>query len=373
MPDGGILDEGADPLVDHFVRLVTEGRGDLARGRHLFTLRALDAMWDPDGVIELPYRPTRNPAAFLEMTFDVAGDVRFGYTLLLQASAESSHRVEARLRSHISRRLNEPWSALVAQLERMRLSNLAAVVSDTILEGLGRPLVSDLPAEIERIQAWMTEEQVARFDRSAFIAGLSFGKVLKLFRWGSRAGSSGREQHPAGGDLRAHLRRKLDVPWEAALVESGASDAHELLAGMPLDVAQLAAASGEVDFAVAYALATDAPVPGREWVAPEPFVAEGHRSEFEFLVGRGSDATGVRRTTRLQRWGASLVFPNSFRVVDERLGTVPGLDGMHAGRDWRGAVGSVSDRLAVLRRRFLERVAARMRPESGRADKDVAA
>lgn len=376
MPHGGILDEGADPLAEHFVRLVTEGRGDLARGRHLYALRALDALWDPTGLIKLPYRPTRNPAAFLEMTFDLVGDVRFGYTLLLVAGAESANQIETRLTSHISERLSEPWPAFVSLLVRMGLPNLARVLSETIHEGLGRRAVSDLPDEIDRVRSWMTERQAGEFDYSAFVAGLPFGRVLTLFRWRrSRLAASGREQHPAGGDLRALLRRKLDSPWERSLLRAGTADAQEFLASWPVDVIQLAATFGDDDFAVAYALATDAPSPGREWVAGEPYVSEHGVPEFEFLSGRGSDAAGVRRATRLQRWGASLVFPRSFRIVDESLRSVAGLEELQAGRDWRSAVESVADLLMSLRRRFLELVAVELRSESEQeaGDKDVAA
>jgi hypothetical protein len=358
MPPGGSGDRRLDLLVEHFSGLVIGGRGDLARGRHLYSLRALDALWDPDGVLRLPYRPSRNPGAFLVMTFDLVGDACYGYSLLLDGGGGASELLATRVSAHVRARMQAPWSRLVAELDRLGLPHLGAMLAGFVPAMLRRSPASGLPAELARLRSWMTPAQTEAFDPEAHMAGLSFATVLRLLGWeGGSSVRSGREQHPTGGDLRAHLRRKLDRPWAAALRLTRHPTWLDVLAGMPVPAEDLAAQRGEHDFAVAYSLATDAPAPGRRWDAPEPFVTEAGREEFAFLTGRGVEEEAVRRATRLERWGASLVFPEAYALVDARLVATPELEPLHAGGRWRAAAVEAEDALAALRREFIQRVA----------------
>lgn len=343
---------------DRFLRWVADGRGDVARGRHLFTLRFLDALWDPVGPLTLPYRPTRNPGAFLAMTFDLVGDARHGYLARLEGEAESGDRLEEEIRQHLHERLAAPWPRLVEDLERLALPHLARVVAETTTEALRRPSVSDFPSELARIASWMTKEQYGLLDVEAYEASLPMHRVLGLLRFAvDDERLSDREQHPTGGDLRRMLRGRLDRAWCLAAKAEGEAGMIDFLASWPIDVTWMASQPGEHDFAVAYALASDAPAPGRLWPAAAPYVRDEEREDFELLAGRGREATWVRRTTRLARWGASAVFPLSFGSLDARLAVEVGLDDFHADGMWRQTVAAVADALEVARRHFLQRVA----------------
>lgn len=361
MPPGGSPDRRLDLLVEHFVGLVTRGRGDVARGRHLYALRALDALWDPDGALDLPYRPHRNPGAFLTMTFDLVGDACYGYSVLIDGAGAASESLVARVSAHLRARLLAPWPRLVAELDRLGLPNLGRMLADFVPALLLRSPSSGLPDELARLTSRMTRAQADAFDPDAYVAGLSFAAVLRLSGWEARPSTrSGREQHPTGGDLRALLRRKLDRPWAAALRRAPAAGLLDLLARMPVPAEDLARSSGDYDFAVAYSLTTDAPAPGRWWDAPEPFVTAADREEFAFLVGRGTEEEAVRRATRLERWGATLVFPEAYALVDTDLTATPALEPLHAGGAWRTVIAESGASLAALRREFTQRVAEEM-------------
>lgn len=361
MPSGGRDGQGLEPLAEHFLGLVAEGRGDLARGRHLYLLRALDALWDPAALIDLPYRPVRNPGAFIAMTFDLVGDARFGYSLALDASAAATHDVRDRLRAHLRARLQAPWQHLVADARLVGVPHLAAMLAAFVPDVLERSPLSRLADELARRTARMTTAQAHAFDRVAFVARLSVAQVLELVGWRASAAANGtREQHPTGGDLRALLRRRLDGPWATALRELQPTDALDVVASMPVPVEQLAGLCDAGDFAVSYALATDARSPGRRWDAPSPFVSDAGRDTFEFFSGRAEGAGSVGRAERLAHWGASLVYPTAYALVDAALQRAAGLEPFHAGGSWRGAVSAWADAVARRRRAFTGRVAAHM-------------
>lgn len=353
------VDDPVAHLADRFFRLVADGRGDAARGRHLYALRFLDAIGRPDHPLHLPYRPTRNPAAFLAMAFDLAGDALHGYGARLESGAQRADAAAEEVRRHLAGRLSAPWVRFMAELERADLGHLAALVRTTVEEALHRPAVSDLPAHLENVASWMTDAQRARFDADAFVRGLPLHEVLRLLRYDAddTAPRAHREQHATGGDLRALVRRRLDRPWRQALQAEERSDAVATLASAPFDVAWLAEASDGEDFAVAFALATDAHAPGRQWPAPVPYVDPEDREGFELLAGRGA-ASAVRREARLRRWGVSATFPAATEVLDERLAArADALPMLHAAAAWRAFVAGHRDVLEVARRRFVQQVA----------------
>jgi hypothetical protein len=351
-------------LGERFVQAVSGGRGDVARGRNLHVLYLLDALWSPSGPLCLQYRPTRDPAGFVAMLFDLVGDARYGYGLHLDASAAHARDVIAEVRRHVKGRLAAPWRSFIELLEESGLQNLADVTAATVVEALQRPAVSDLPAQIEERLQWMTPVQRRRFDVQRFIDALSLGQVLVLLRF--EAGSpklDRREQHPAGGDLRGLLRRNVDATWCRLLACADRDGTVAFLASWPFDVGALADGAEDEDFAVAYALATDAMPPGRLWPAPHPFVRDAERADFEALVGRGPDGATARRSARLRRWGVSGTLPGSVRALDERLDGAPGGEAFHAAGDWQSAVNDARDELEVARRHFVQRVADALRAE----------
>ncbi len=365
MPTVGREDQELELLVERFLGYLTEGRGDLARGRHLHLLRALDALWDPDAVIDLPYRPTRNPGAFLAMTFDLAGDACHGYSLLLDGGGSTTREQLSGIAAHVRARLRAPWPRHVAELRRLGMHHLGAMLEGFVPDVLERSPLSRLPTELARLAGRMTARQASLFDRRAYLVGLPFARVLDLLGWhGERAAPSGREQHPTGGDLRSLLRRRLDAPWAAALRLAPAVGPVAVLATMPTAPERLTEVGGEGDFAVSYALSSDAPAPGRRWPAPAPYVTDDGRDEFEYLTGRGAadDAAdrAIRREIRLERAGASLMFPESYARVDALLETTPGLEPLHAGGSWRELVKARAEELAAARLEFTHRVAEQM-------------
>lgn len=354
------VDEPVARLADRFVRFVAEGRGDGARGRNLYALRFLDVMGRPESALHFPYRPTRNPGAFLAMVFDLAGDALHGYSTRIEGGAEHSVEAADGVRLHLVDRLTQPWGRFVADLEGAGFRHLAGVTCETIVQGLQRPSVSDLPDLLNELESWMTTAQHARFDADRFARELPFHRVLTLLRYdGAKVASAGtREQHASGGDLRALVRRRLDRPWRLAFDHEDVADPIAFLASWPFDITWLADQACDDDFAVAYALATDANRPGRHWAAPPPYVCAEEREGFEALAGRGAAAGTTRRETRLQRWGVSATFPTSIEAVDERLADAAAdLPALHARAPWRQHVARHRDALEVARRRFVQRVA----------------
>jgi hypothetical protein len=346
-------------LADRFVRLVADGRGDGARGRNLYALRCLDAMASPEGPLHLPYRPTRNPVAFLAMVFDLTGDALHGYLARIEGGAE--HEVDAvdGVRRHLAERLAAPSGYFVEELRSAGFDHLADVTHETIAQALHRPSASDLPALLTELRSWMTAAQYARFDAERFVRDLPFHRVLTLLRFdGAENASAGaREQHPTGGDLRALIRRRLDGPWRLALQRAEAGDPIAFLASWPFDIGWLAE-QGDEDFAAAYAVATDANGPGRHWTAHAPYVRDEELMDFASLVGRAATAGAVRRETRLRRWGVSATFPETTRLLDARLvGAASDLPALHAGGAWREHVAAHRDALEVARRHCTQRVA----------------
>jgi hypothetical protein len=352
-----------DPVArfaDRFLRFVTKGRGDGARGRNLYALRCLDAMRNEASQLHLSfsYRPTRNPAAFLALVFDLMGDALHGYLTRLEGGAEHAGAAREVVHRHITQRLEAPWTQLVTELGAAGFDGLANMVTDVIREALDRSAVSDLPAQLTTLRIWMTPTQYAQFDVVAYIRSLPFHRVLTLLRYGAATGA---EQHSTGGDLRRSLRERLDAPWSAALAGEGTDEPLAFLAAWPFDVGWLADESDGGDFAVAYALATDAKRPGRVWAAPAPFVRDDEREAFESLVARGAQESAARRELWLQRWGVSATFPATTATVDAQLAAAATtLALLHAGGDWRLLVAD-RDALEVARRHFLQRVADALR------------
>jgi hypothetical protein len=363
---------GVDALVTRCFRLVADGRGDVARGRNVFVLRFLDALWDEEGPLSVPYRPTRNPAAFLVMVFDLVGDAAHGYLARLERDPQPAAS-EAAIREHLRARALAPWTRLVDECRTLGLPHVAQVVADTVRHALARPSTSDLAAELERVRGWMTPAQAAVFDADAYVERLPLARVLTLLRFDPDAPPpGGREQHPTGGDLRSLLRRRLDAAWAAALADvapAAGGDATAFLAAWPLDVLTLAgAAADDEDFAAAYAVATDAPPPGRTWPAAAPYVEASEAETFAALAGRGNapDAAWTRRTTRLRRWGVSALLPATVAAVDRGLAAfAPALGFLAARMPWRQALTARRDALTLARRHALQLVADAMRPEAG--------
>ncbi len=361
------VDEPVARLADRFVRLVAEGRGDGARGRNLYALRCLDAMASPDSPLHLPYRPTRNPGAFLAMVFDLAGAVIHGYLARIDGGAEHTRDAVGGVRQHLGERLSAPWSRFAAELHGAGFEGLAALVCETAWQALHRPAVSDLPALLAEVRGSMTTSQWARFDADQYVRELPFHRVLTLLRYhGEHDVTAGtRELHPAGGDLRALVRRRLDAPWRLALERRAHSDPIAFVASWPVDVGWLADQAADEDFAVAYTIATDANHPGRSWAAPPPYVGDEDREGFESLVGRDASAAATRRETHLRRWGVSATFPASVRAVDEALVEAANdLPAFHAGAAWREHVIAHRDALEVARRRFVQQVADTLATEA---------
>ena len=194
------------------------------------------------GPLHLPYRPTRNPGAFLAMVFDLAGAVIHGYLARIDGGAEHTGDAVGGVRQRLGERLSAPWSRFAAELHGAGFEGLAALVCETAWQALHRPAVSDLPALLAEVRGSMTTSQWARFDADQYVRELPFHRVLTLLRYqGEHDVTAGtRELHPAGGDLRALVRRRLDAPWRLALERRAHSDPIAFVASWPVDVGWLA-------------------------------------------------------------------------------------------------------------------------------------
>jgi len=343
-------------LVDYFAGLLAAGRGDSARARGLHALLFFEYVWSNAQLPLYSYRPSRRPAAFLAMVFDLVGDASGEYTQRLLGGDE------ARVRRELAERLAAPWQGLLAQLRGDGFVCLSRVLDETLRAALRHPGQSDLPAYLARLHLYMTPAQLPRVEVPRLLESLSVAEVFDYLRFsplGPRR--AGEEQHPASGDLRKAIRASYDPPWAAALagLEPGTVT---LLAALPVDALALLQTAEAVpeDFAVFYALTTDAHAPGRSWRPPPQFVAPDDWSDFTFLAARGARDSLVRRAQGLSRLGLSSTFPETVRQFDGWLELPERFPELHAHRPWRQSVVAQADLIAQTRARFLGGLAQKL-------------
>ena len=341
----------ADWLVAYFARLGIEGRGDSARGRNMYALHLLDFIWSQPRLPLHHYRPTRNPAAFLAMIFDLVGDHLQGDGD--GAALGSSGRLL--VQDTIRWRLGTRWDCFIDELASAGLPHLAAVLDETMKAVLRLRSRSSLPAYLQRLKLYMTPSQLTQVKVDALIDRLSVLEVLSHLDF--EGAETGHEQHPVGGDLRKSIRRAFDDGWRRTLEGQGKHNLITLFACLPLDGLRLLASQGvreasEFDFAVFYALITDAKAPGRMWQPPAAYVgADEDWQHFAFLAAR-QDATS-RKTQGRARLGISSTFPNTIRALDGWLESAVDFPELHTRRAWHRTVTEARDEIAQARARFL--------------------
>ena len=310
------VDEPVAHLADRFLRLVAEGRGDGARGRNLYALRCLDAMGSADGPLHLPYRPTRNPAAFLAMVFDLAGDAIHGYHTRLDGGAMHAREASDAVHGHLVERLLAPWTSFAAELHGAGFTHLATLICETVLEALQRPAVSDLPAVLEELRSWMTAKQTLVSTPTAS-SRPSLPRVLTLLRFDARRDSTAATVSDIPrGELRALVRGRFDRPWRRTAERVGRGDPIASSPGaFELFVAHGARHGGTSASPTRRPRTRTAPVVTRPPLAvrqrPAPPASKPER--------RAPGVVAERREARLQRWGVSATYPSSTTIVDDRL------------------------------------------------------
>lgn len=347
-------------LVGYFAGLLAAGRGDSARARSLHALYFFEYIWSNAQLPLYSYRPSRRPAAFLAMVFDLMGDVSGAYTQRLLGGDE------AQVRRELAARLAAPWQSLPEELCSSDLPCLAAVLDETLRAALRQPGQSDLPAYLAKLRFYMTSAQLARVSVPSLLESLSVAEVFDYLRFAPPPRErAGEEQHPASGDLRKAIRSSYDRLWAAALA------AHEpgtvtLLATLPVDAlallkaAELKNEAGDEDFAVFYARITDANAPGRSWRPPPQLVAPEEWSDFAFLAARGARNSLSRRAQGLSRLGLSSTFPETVGRLDAWLEQGAAFPELHAHRPWRETVLKQADLIVQTRARFLDVLARRL-------------
>lgn len=352
-------------LISYFYGLVAACRGDSARGRSLHALSFLEFVWSRPDLPLYHYRPSKRPAAFIAMVFDLLGDASRGYTeALLEGTYEA-------LRRDLEKRLEAPWCAFLEELREARLPHLAQVLDETVRAALRQPSKSTFPDYLKRLRIYMTPAQLEQLNLQLLMNRLSVADVLTYLRFTPvKPGSLGDEQHPAGGDLRKAIRDGYDSHWRTALETIGTPDLPKFFACFPVDVLTLAALavpqqhqSFEEDFAAFYAGVTDAKAPGRIWHPPEPYVGpeEEDRQHFAFLTARGEQDSLSRRARGLTRLGLSSTFPQTIRGLDSWLEQVNCFPELHHHQPWREAVEANKDAIAQARIRFLDGLARTFR------------
>jgi hypothetical protein len=352
-------------LVGYFAGLLAAGRGDSARARSLHALYFFEYIWSNTQLPLYSYRPSRRPAAFLAMVFDLMGDVSGAYTQRLLGGDE------AQVRRELASRLAAPWPSLLAQLRSSDLRCLAAILDETLRAALRQPAQSDLPAYLAKLRFYMTSAQLARVSVPSLLESLTVAEVFDYLRFAPPPRErAGEEQHPASGDLRKAIRSSYDRLWAAALtdLEPGIVT---LLATLPVDVlallktadsknAELKNEAGDEDFAVFYARLTDANAPGRSWRPPPHLVAPEEWADFAFLAARGARNSLSRRAQGLSRLGLSSTFPETVGRLDAWLEQGVAFPELHAHRPWREAVLEQADLIVQTRARFLDVLARRL-------------
>lgn len=347
-------------LVGYFAGLLAAGRGDSARARSLHALYFFEYIWSNAQLPLYSYRPSRRPAAFLAMVFDLMGDVSGAYTQRLLGGDE------AQVRRELAARLAAPWQSLPEELCSSDLPCLAAVLDETLRAALRQPGQSDLPAYLAKLRFYMTSAQLARVSVPSLLESLSVAEVFDYLRFAPPPRErAGEEQHPASGDLRKAIRSSYDQLWAAALAD------HEpgtvtLLATLPVDAlallkaAELKNEAGDEDFAVFYARITDANAPGRSWRPPPHLVPPDEWSDFAFLAARGARNSLSRRAQGLSRLGLSSTFPETVGRLDSWLEQGAAFPELHAHRPWRETVLKQADLIVQTRARFLDVLARRL-------------
>ena len=338
-----------DALADRFVRWRLDSRGDSARGRHRHTLMLLELAWQRPGWPLHRYRPRRNPGAFLALVADISADVLGGALPVSGPPTSVRERMYASWRERLAR----PWT--------MVLDDLRAAGWPTVARVLEAHVVAALQAE----------PGPSSNGAHGGAGEPSLAQALTMLGVAARDGGAA-EQHPAAGDVRLELRRRLDPAWSRALQAWSRTDLVGFLAAWPVDAYELltdpttCTALSSYDFAVAYAWLSDARAPGRTWCPPPQLLPADPLAQetFAALAGRASDDPLTRREFSQLRLGLSATFPATIAGLDRRLATRAALPELHAGARWLGAIEAIAERVAVARRTFLEHVAAELEADA---------
>ena len=326
--------EAADAFTERFVSWLTDGRGDSARGRHRQALMLLDSAWGRPGWPLHDYRPRRDPGAFLALVSDLALDLRYRTGEKALGAGGRIDSEHARLRAFLRERLMQPWTLVLEDIRALGWWCVASQLESVTRSALKQPDGGDEPL------------------------------ALALAHLGVDPGARRDEHHPVAGDLRRALRLGLDEPWSAALDDHQRSDLVGFLATWPTDPLALlsepgvADEFGELDFAVFYALVTDARAPGRRWWPPAALVPEEResREHFAAMAGRLDGDAVSRREQRLLRLGLSATFPGVVARLDALLASPSVPRALHHGEPWGATVDTLAERVELARRAFLARV-----------------
>lgn len=167
-----------EALEAYFQHLVTKGRGDSARGRNLHALQFLDLSWSLPQLPLSHYRPSRNPGAFLAMTFDLVGDATQHYTERLLESERDIEQERALIGQQIRAQLQLPWQVFLAQLRQANLPRVAVILEEVISSVTAISARSTFPTYLERLPLYLTPSQQQRVNPEAVLQAAAVADIF---------------------------------------------------------------------------------------------------------------------------------------------------------------------------------------------------
>jgi hypothetical protein len=173
----GLCPTSLEPLVTHFRRLSTQGRGDGARGRNFHALFVLEFAYRER---LLAFHPSRRPSDWLAMLFDLVSEFQEAY--LSRDVCE-----EAVIRA----RLQQSWQAFLQDLRSAGLSHVAEVTDAVVKRRVAAT-----------VELWLRPELLGE----ANVDSLALCEVFDLLP-PLKSATKDRSKHPAGSTLRKDLSR----------------------------------------------------------------------------------------------------------------------------------------------------------------------
>ena len=161
-----------EELIDYFYIMVTEGRGDGARGRSFHTLYTLE-LGLKHGF--LSYESVRKPNSWLAEVFDLLSDHKESYGAKLHTGGKEE------LKKSIRKRIAITWKEFIDELKNSKLERVAQVTNYAVIRGLekelGREIVKGI--KFDEVSIYSIFKSLPKFESSMDLLINYFSKKLK--------------------------------------------------------------------------------------------------------------------------------------------------------------------------------------------------